>query len=305
MKATLSTLLPAQLADRQKGIGGSDCAVALGLSEWKTAYQLYLEKRGELAPEDLSDREPVEWGVRLESAVRQKYADETGRAVALPEATVFHPKIPWLFCHPDGVVLEDRRLVSVKTADSHTAHKWGEPGSSDVPQEYYLQAQHEMIVMSAVTGSPWIVCDLPVLIGGNRWRLYEIGADEETQTMILSGLTEFMDGVAKSIPPAPDFNARTMRSLLRKLYPGTTGEVLIATESQLAWRTVMEQAADKAKVYDTAAEVAKTALLFDMEDAAELRFPDGKVLRRKIVERKAYTVEATKYVDARITKTKE
>ena len=32
------------LALRRKGIGGSDCAAACGLSRWKSPLQLYVEK---------------------------------------------------------------------------------------------------------------------------------------------------------------------------------------------------------------------------------------------------------------------
>jgi hypothetical protein len=39
-----------------------------------------------------------------------------------------------------------------------------------------------------------------------------------------------------------------------------------------------------------------------MKDNAVLRFPDGRVLRRKEVQRKGYTVEATSYMDARFAK---
>ena len=43
-----------QLEARKKGIGGSDVASILGLSPWKSQYQLYLEKRGELEEEPLT-----------------------------------------------------------------------------------------------------------------------------------------------------------------------------------------------------------------------------------------------------------
>lgn len=308
---SVTTLSPAHLADRQKGLGGSDAAAALGLSPWKTPLQLYLEKRGEIDLEDLSDREYIEWGVRNEPAIRQKYADETGRTVVMPKGTIFHPGLPWMLCHPDGLVLDEkpRRITSFKNADVHVAAKWGEPGTADVPQDYFIQAQHEMVVHTAaalaVGEDPFEVVDLAVLIGGNRWRLYLIPADAEIQAMIVDGETEFMGAVTTGSAPAPDFNARSTRALIQKLFPGTNGEVLQATENQVAWRTVMDDANAKAKVYDVAAEAAKSALLFDMGEAAELRFPDGKALRRKLIQKKGFTVEPTSYIDARFASVKE
>jgi putative phage-type endonuclease len=298
----VSTLTPAQQADRAKGLGGSDCAAALGMSRWKSALQLYLEKLGEIEVEDLDENERVEWGVRLEPVVRQKYSDVTGRTVVLPTETVFHPALPWMFCHPDGFS-NDGRIYSGKVAERMEG--WGEPGSADVPQEYFLQSQHEMIVLSAVLGRPIEVVDYGVLFAGNKFRQYVVEADAEIQDMIVDGESAFFDTLAKRVAPAPDYNARNIRQLLAKMFPGTNGEILQATESQIAWRRVNEEGKSRADVYYAAAEAAKTALLFDMGEAAQLVFPDGKALRRKLIQKKAYTVEPTSYVDSRFAAVKE
>lgn len=50
----------------QVGIGSSDAAAAIGLSPYKCALSLWLEKTGRKAPEDLSQKEPVLWGTILE-----------------------------------------------------------------------------------------------------------------------------------------------------------------------------------------------------------------------------------------------
>lgn len=47
---------------RQQGIGSSDAAVAVGLSPYKSALSLWLEKTGRKQPEDLSSKEAVLWG---------------------------------------------------------------------------------------------------------------------------------------------------------------------------------------------------------------------------------------------------
>ena len=36
------------LLDRRKGIGGSDVAAIMGLNKWKSAYQIWLEKTGQV-----------------------------------------------------------------------------------------------------------------------------------------------------------------------------------------------------------------------------------------------------------------
>lgn len=44
---------------RKEGIGGSDAAAIVGLSKWKSPYQLWLEKTGQVEAEDISDKEVV------------------------------------------------------------------------------------------------------------------------------------------------------------------------------------------------------------------------------------------------------
>jgi hypothetical protein len=46
-------------------------------------------------------------------------------------------------------------------------------------------------------------------------------------------------------------------------------------------------------------ENAKAHLLWAMGEAAELRFLDGRALRRKLQTRKAYSVPETTFIDAR------
>lgn len=50
------------LAVRNQGIGGSDASVIMGLNPYKSAYQLWLEKRGVAEPEDLTGNPYIYWG---------------------------------------------------------------------------------------------------------------------------------------------------------------------------------------------------------------------------------------------------
>ena len=73
---------------RQIGIGGSDVAVLLGLSKWRTPLDVYNSKIE--APEE-SDNASMEWGRRLEPVIREKYAEAVGTEVTIP---------PFMFQHP-------------------------------------------------------------------------------------------------------------------------------------------------------------------------------------------------------------
>jgi predicted phage-related endonuclease len=58
---------------RRWAVGGSEIAVVLGLSPWKSRFTLYLEKKGLTAAEP--DKPIQEWGRRIEPVVRDKFAE--------------------------------------------------------------------------------------------------------------------------------------------------------------------------------------------------------------------------------------
>ena len=64
---------------RKKGIGGSDAGVIMGVSKWQSPYSLWANKRG--LTEDSVAGDAAKWGNRLERAVAEAYAEQTGDAV--------------------------------------------------------------------------------------------------------------------------------------------------------------------------------------------------------------------------------
>ena len=62
-----------QRNERNQGIGGSDMPVILGLSSYKTPYQLYLEKTGQFKSEQEQNQFQY-WGEQLEGVIRDEFA---------------------------------------------------------------------------------------------------------------------------------------------------------------------------------------------------------------------------------------
>lgn len=69
------------LSIRQKGIGGSDAAVVLGLSKWKTPFELWLEKTGQVMPEE-SQSEAAYFGTILEDVVAKEFELRSGKSAS-------------------------------------------------------------------------------------------------------------------------------------------------------------------------------------------------------------------------------
>jgi putative phage-type endonuclease len=284
------TLTPEEQAQRLLGVGGSESATAVGLNPYESRVELWQEKRGLVPP--FAGNAPTKWGQLLEQVVRQEYAEQTGRVVRLPVALLKHPRVAIAFCHPDGIT-DDGRLYEGKTA--RYPDGWGEAGTDEIPEHYLVQVQHNL----AVTSLP--VADVAVLIGGQDFRLYEVPADRAFQQDILDAEAEFWDYVVRGEPPPVDCASPGALQVLKKLYPGTNGQVVFADDQmERLWRPQLEQATAAEKEIKALQAEAKAELLNYMGEAALLRFADGRCLRRQRVDKKAYSVAESSYIDVRL-----
>lgn len=179
------------LEDRRTGVGGSDVAPILGLSQWSTPYSVWLDKQGQLP--DIEENPAMKWGTILEGVIRQEYANQTGRVVVQPNEMLRHPVHHHMIANLDGAIVDERRIFEAKTARS--ANGWGDPGTDQIPMPYLFQVQHYMIV----TG--YEVADVAVLIAGSDFRLYEVHADRELQDMMIDAEAAFWQRVVAKEPP--------------------------------------------------------------------------------------------------------
>lgn len=201
--------------DRQGYIGGSDAAAIVGISPWKTPLELYLEKRGEVPIEDISDKGYIYWGNALEALVAGEYSKRTGRNIRRVNSLIRHPEHEFIGAHIDRMVLDGERILEVKT--SSRGADWAE----GIPPYYYPQVQHYL----AVTGRE--VCDVAVLIGGNDFRIIEVPRDDEAIEGLILLEREFWTRVLAGDPPAP----RTAADAARRWANAQKGTVE-ATEEQ-------------------------------------------------------------------------
>jgi hypothetical protein len=93
----------AQLRSRMSGIGGSDANTILS-GNGDRIVALWREKRGEVEPEDLSDRLPVALGCWTEAFNRQWYERLTGSVVSGVGRSVQCQRYDWRRCTLDGYV---------------------------------------------------------------------------------------------------------------------------------------------------------------------------------------------------------
>ena len=138
---------------RRQGIGGSDAAAACGVSPWKTARDLYLEKA-----EGVSHDEPeknwvaLEIGKRLEELVVQIFMRQTGLKPYAVRKMFRHPFYPFMLADVDYFVKigEDIYVVECKTSFSYRMDEWAD---GNVPLHYELQGRH----YAAVTNTKGVI----------------------------------------------------------------------------------------------------------------------------------------------------
>jgi len=200
-------------AERRLGLGGSDAAAALGLSKWKTPYQLYLEKIGQTEPQD--ETWDMARGSAMEPLLRQHFADRFGVEVYTTPSAVVSEKHPFMRYNPDGVT-SDGVLAEFKTA--RYVEGWGQAGTDEVPQDYLIQCQHGLIVLGLEVVRP------SVSIGFAEPVYYEVPADKELQQMIIEREHDFWQRVIDRNAPDP-----TTYDDVALMYRKVNGASIIAT----------------------------------------------------------------------------
>ena len=93
------------LAYRRMGIGGSDAAAVLGISPFRTAMDLYYDKRNLPIPnDDDGNWVAMEVGTLLEDLVARIFAQKTGLKVYQRKSMFQHLYHPWMLADLDYLV---------------------------------------------------------------------------------------------------------------------------------------------------------------------------------------------------------
>lgn len=250
--------------DRRGYLGGSDATVIAGLSPWKTAYQLWLEKTGREQPADLSDNERVYWGQVLEEIVAREYSKRTNLKVRRVNRLIKHSEYSYLGAHIDRDILNTPGMLEIKTTGRRD--HWGEPGSADIPDYYLAQVMHYM----GITGREW--ADVAVLFSGQEMQIYHVERDDEFVESLFTVERRFWENhVLTDEPPAPDSSdeASAMWSSTR---PGTVqGNALALTSAESLYRIKEEIKRLKSEQDRLELELKK-----QMEDIGDTLMVDGK-----------------------------
>jgi predicted phage-related endonuclease len=186
--------------------------------------------------------------------------------------TVRDPCYKWRMCHLDGVVLDDEanpvRLLESKTSSAYRSQEWGDEDTDEVPEEYVIQCQHNAGVFKAAHKLALPV-DLMALIGGQKFRVYNIAYRESLDEKLLGMERLFWDRVQEEDAPEP--TERDAPALAR-LYPEDEGEEkVIGPESSLNSLAMhLSEVKEEEKRVQAARAQAEVNFKAEMKDLAKM-----------------------------------
>ena len=254
-------------AARRTGIGGSDVAAVLGISPWKTQYQLWEEKTGRAVKPFDDNNDRLRFGNLLENVVACEFSRRRGLKVQRRNELFRHPDYPMLIGNIDRRVVGGG-VLEIKTADKNTRHLWGDETTDQVPEYYLVQLMHYLYVLGQQMGF------FAVLIGGNEYRDYEIPFDAELAELASARCVEFWNKHVLTGEPPP-LTARDDLSAIFRFSPGTKIDATPDIEEAVAKLSEIRRKSRELKAEDE--EVAAQIKLFIGENET-LAGTDGKPL---------------------------
>lgn len=284
--------------DRTKFIGGSDISAILGISPYKTATDLWLDK---IKPrvEDTRNMAAKRRGSRLEPYIVDMIEQEHGLKIVSRNERYIDQQFPFFAAEVDAETADEN--IEIKTVHPFKAKEWGDLETDQLPLHYLAQIQWQMGVRKRDRTRVFALI-------GDDLRPYIVERDDETIRALREKARDFWESfvIPKKQPPL-DYGDRKTLDTLRKLYPGTDGTTLQATAMHEHWRAVLQTAQEMVSKYEGVIEGAKAHLLAEMGASALLMFDDGKAYRRKVINKKATTIvqPATSYIDFRLITPKE
>ena len=141
------------LETRGKRIGGSEASAVVGLNPYMSNTDLWNIKTGRREAEDISDKPYVRYGHDAEPLLRELFKlDFPDYKVGYVDNNLFlNSRYPWAHASLDGWLQDPEGrtgILEIKTTEilqSMQKEKW----KDRIPDNYYLQVLHYMMVMEA------------------------------------------------------------------------------------------------------------------------------------------------------------
>jgi putative phage-type endonuclease len=203
-------------AARALSIGSSDLPVLVGLSSFKSEYELALEKAGQMPTEEApaGGMDPREVGTLMEPVLLELYRRNTGRRARRVHRLIAHPDHPWATASLDAETIGETPNRDVELKHSYSI-RWSQ---KTLPEEVEVQVMWQMGV------SGYRAADVMALVYGVP-RVVPVDFDESYFADLLAIATSFRERTAAGILPKPD-GSESARHALSTRFPADDGTFL-------------------------------------------------------------------------------
>lgn len=257
-----------QLVDRLNYVTGSDCAAICGLSPYKTAMQLWLEKTKRIEQDDISHLNHIKFGNFMENGVADWFAAESGKTLQLStNEMIIHPTLSWMSGNVDRLIDGENAILECKT--SMQTEGWGEQGTDQIPTSYLLQVAHYCAVGGFDRAYIAVVFTMTREF---KWYKYERNLSLEAK-LIKAESDFWFNNVQADVAPEP--KTETDVSLMFKKpnfdpYYGTAEDEALAIKYKALKAMISDYGDELEKVRDD--------ICARMKDHETMIGPDGKQL---------------------------
>lgn len=148
---------------RHQYIGGSDAASVVGLNPYKSAFSLWAEKTGRIAP--FEGNLATDVGTFLEEFIAKKFEEISGKKVRRENHSLLNDKYPFAIANVDRVVVGEDSGLECKSTSELNLKKF-KHGS--FPANYYCQSVH---YMATTEKKRWYIA---VLVGNKKFFIYQL-----------------------------------------------------------------------------------------------------------------------------------
>lgn len=240
------------LLDRKQGIGGSDVAAIMGLTPWKTALGVYLDKVSDFTDED---NKTLQRGRDLEEYVLRAYTRDKNVSIETDLPQVRDKEYPFLVGHPDGKVKDTNIFIEAKSYYGNLKDWNGE-----IPIYYKTQVAH----YAYLTDADYV--DVAVLADRWSYGCYTYHRDKEFEDKIKHASINFWQNhVLKGIPPDVSCTDDAY-----KLYPFSNESIKESDESLDAELSKLFSLQESKKIMAKQEESIKAQIMNFMGDASVL-----------------------------------
>lgn len=260
-------------AERMKRLGSGDIAAVLGLDPYKTAFDVWLQKKGLAEVQEQSEASLM--GDLLEPVVAQRYAMVNPNVMI---ATVPEPLVgeePWMTATPDRLVYEvtdgpvvaevtREWILEIKTKSSWTFQGFGEAGTDQVPAAIASQVMWQL----GIAGMDY--ADIAVLVDGRKYVQYGIHYDKALFSMMMERAREWWERhIVKG--EEPKLEGAAVVGYLREKFKDVQGDAVVATDEDDKLLLAYKVAQETIKVAEAEKERAQTALMARIGNAPGLK----------------------------------